>query len=78
MQRRGDRELRQRASRKHGGNPVVAIAAFEHGLGQFFDEQRHAIGALDDLTDGLAGEAGITGEPFDQHRAVLPAEPVER
>ena len=74
----GDREVRQRARRQYRRDPVVAIAAFEHRLGQLLDKQRHAVGALDDLVDGLAGEAGIAGEPLDQRRAVVPAEPVQR
>ena len=78
MQGGGDREARQRARRQYRGDPVVAIAAFQHRLGQLFDEQRHAVGALDDLVDDLAGEAGIAGKPLDQRRAVAPAEPVQR
>ena len=73
-----DRERRQRARRQHRRDPVVATAGFEHRLGQLLDEQRHAVGALDDLVDDLAGKAGIAGEPLDQRRAVAPAEPVQR
>ena len=78
MQGGRDRQGRQRARRQYRSDPVVAIAAFEHRLGQLLDEQRHAVGALDDLVDDLAGETGIAGEPLDQRRAVAPAEPVQR
>jgi len=57
---------------------VVAIGAFEDRFGQLFDEERHAVGALDDLVDDLARETGIAGELLDQRRPVAPAEPVQR
>ena len=66
----------ERARCQHGD--PVAVAAFEHRFGQLLDEQRNAVGALDDLVDGLAGETGIAGEPLDQCRAIAPAEPVQR
>jgi hypothetical protein len=49
----GDRQLRKRTCRQDRGDPVVRIAAFEHGLGQLFDEQWHAVGTLDDLVDDV-------------------------
>jgi hypothetical protein len=54
------------------------VAGFQHRFGQLFDEQRHAVGARDDLVDDLFGETGIAGEPLNQRRAVAPAEPVQR
>ena len=74
----GDRELRQRGRSQHRGDPIVAIAGFEHRFRQLFDEQRHAVGALDDLGDGFPGKAGIPCKLLDQRRAVMPAEPVQR
>ena len=50
----------------HRGDPVVAIAAFEHRFGQLFDEQRDTVGAVEYLVNGLVGEAGIAGESLDQ------------
>jgi len=50
----GDRELRQRARRQHRRDLVGTLAAFENRLGQFFDEQGHAVCALDDLVDRFA------------------------
>ncbi len=74
----GDRQLRQRARRQHRGHAIVAHTGFKDRFGQLFDKQWHAIGALDDLVDGLASEAGIAGEPLDQGRAVMSPEPVQR
>jgi hypothetical protein len=34
----GDRELRQRGRSQHRGDPIVAIAGFEHRFRQLFDE----------------------------------------
>src|SRR6266545_1306427 len=72
------REVGQRARCQDPGDPAVAIAAFEHCLGQLFDEQRDTVGAVEDFVDGLAGEAGIAGESLDQCSAVTPAEPAQR
>jgi hypothetical protein len=65
-----DRELGRRTCRQY------SVVGFEDGLGEFFDEKRHAVGAFDDLVNGFRGEAGIAGEPFDQHRAVVSGKPV--
>ena len=78
MQGGGDRQVRYRARRQHRDDPIVAIAGFEHRLGQFFNEQRHAVGALDDLVNGLSGEAGFASKLLDQRRAFTPIEPVQR
>src|SRR3977135_3093286 len=78
MQNSGNSEGRCGAARQPCIDPLVAIAGLEHRFGQLFDEQRHAVGALDDLGDGLAGKAGIAGKPLNQCRAVAPAEPVQR
>jgi hypothetical protein len=66
----GDRQVRQRACRQYRRDAVVAIGAFEHRLRQFLDEQRHAVGALDNLYDELIREPGIAGEALDQSYAV--------
>jgi hypothetical protein len=57
---------------------VVAIGAFEHRLRQLLDEQRHAVGALDDLVDNLLGETGIASEALDQRRAIAFPKAVQR
>ena len=65
-------------SPQYRGDAVVAIGAFEHRLRQLFDEQRHAVGALDDLFDDLVGETGIAGEALDQNYAVAFPKAVQR
>ena len=67
-------------SRHRGGNRPPALGAgFEHRLGHFLDEQRHAVGALDDLGDHIRRQqGGIAGEPLDHRRTVAPPEPVQR
>jgi hypothetical protein len=47
------------------------MGTFEHRLRQLFDEQRHAVGALDDLFDDLVGKTGIAGEALDESCTVL-------
>ena len=46
-------------------------SALDHGLGQLFDEQRHAIGAIDDLIGNLTGQRLAAGHPHD-HLGALP------
>ena len=58
--------------------PGCRTTGFEHGLGQLLDEQRYAVGALDNLVDDVVGEAGVAGKPLDQRGAVPSAEPVQR
>jgi hypothetical protein len=67
MQGGGDRKFRRRARRQHCGDLVVAIGAFEDRFGQLFDEERHAVGALDDLA-----KTGIAGKLLDQRRPSRP------
>ena len=52
--------------------------AFEHRLGQFLDEQRHAVGALDDLLEQRLRQRLAAGDVLDQRHALAPAEAVER
>jgi hypothetical protein len=70
----GNRDGRCRRWRRcrHG-----ATAAFDDRLGQLLDEERDAVGALDDRVEGLAGETGIVGEPLDQCCALMLAEAVQ-
>jgi len=56
-----DRQRRRWAGCQCGG----AVAAFKHRLGQLLDEQRYAVGALDDFVHGGAGETGVAGETLD-------------
>ena len=65
-------------SRRHRGDLSARDSAFEDGLRQLFQEQRHAVTALDDLIADFAREDGLTGNPLDQRSTVALAEPVER
>ena len=49
---------------------VVQLLALEHRLGQLFDEQRHAVGALDDLVEQLRRQRNAAGDVVDQRRAL--------
>ena len=66
LQRRGDRERRQRAVE------AVALALFdqepglEHVLGQFLHEQRHAVSFRDDLRQHFGGEFSPAGDLADK------------
>ena len=72
------RRHRQRRMR-HGGQRCRALrAGFEHRLGQFLDEQRHAVGALGDLLHDLGWQRRIPGDVCDHRRRVAPVEPCQR
>jgi hypothetical protein len=56
LQGRGTRQRRQRGSQDIGIIPLAHHqAGFGQGLGQFLDEQRHALGLGDDLLQYLPG-----------------------
>ena len=40
----------------------LRAGTFQHRLGQFLDEQRHAVGALDDLRDDLRRQRRVAGQ----------------
>ncbi len=46
-------------------------AGLDHGLGQLLDEQRHPIGAIDDLIGDLLGQRFVAGHVRD-HLSTLP------
>jgi hypothetical protein len=46
---------------------LVQQTALQHALGQFLDEQRHAVGAIDDLGDDLIGQSLAAGDLLDQN-----------
>ena len=68
---RGDRQRRQRSCHRVTITGVREHAAFDYSLGQFFDEQRHAVGAVDDLVGDLSGQRLPTGHAHD-HLGALP------
>ncbi len=51
--------------------------ALQNALGQFLDEQRHAVGAINDLGDDLVGQRLSAGDLRYQSGAVTPVETVE-
>ena len=57
---------------------LVELLAFQHRLGQFLDEQRHAVGALDDLLEQRGRQRLAAGDVLHHRHALAPAEAVER
>ena len=57
---------------------AVFARRFHHALGQFLDEQRHAIGLGNDRGDGLRRQAVRGGDAGDQLRAFRAAQAAER
>ena len=54
-------------------------AGLNDRLGQFLDEQRYPVGALDDLVDNFRRQCReIAGEPMHERRSFAAAEPVQR
>ena len=53
-------------------------AGLEHRLGQLLDEQRHAVGARDDLLEHLGRQRLVARDPFDHCSTLAPAEAIER
>ena len=49
-------------SRQHRGNPISLLSAFQHRLGQLLDEQRHPVGACNDVRNSIGVESGIAGQ----------------
>jgi hypothetical protein len=77
MQARRDRE-RQRFPVEYVAIRLLAQqAALQNALGQFLDEQWHAVGAVDDLGDDLIGQCLAAGDPLDQHCPVMTVEAIE-
>jgi hypothetical protein len=68
----------QRARGQDRRDPVVLVGPFQHRLGQFLDEQRHAVGAVGDLIDDLAAERGVAGQPQHQRGDLALAKAVQR
>ena len=78
MQCRRDRKRGQRTI-EHVPFPLLAQqTTFQHAFGQFLDEQRHAVGAIDDLLDDLFGQSLAAGDLLCQSRPVVPVQASER
>ena len=73
-----DRQRRQRAVERVTPVLLAQQAAFDNGLGQLLEEQRHAVGAGEDLLEDLGRQRLAAGRPLDQGRALAAAEAGER
>jgi len=78
VQCRRDREGRQRAVEHIAIRLFPQQTALQHALGQFLDEQWHAVGALGDLGDNVIGQCLAAGDLCDQRGAVALVEAIER
>ena len=61
-----------------GGDAHQRHTALQDALGQFLDEQWHAVGAIDDLIDHVVGQRLAAGDLLDQSGPVMPVQPIER
>ena len=52
---------------------LVQLLAFQHGLGQLLDEQRHAVGALDDLVEHAGRQRLAAGDVIHQRQPLAAA-----
>ncbi|MEZ5905616.1 MAG: hypothetical protein R3C69_11140 [Geminicoccaceae bacterium] len=77
VQRSGDGERAERRVQDEGVRGLAQHAGFERCLGQFLDEQRHAIGLGGDFGQQLVGQALATCQPGDNGRGVVAAEAVQ-
>ena len=78
LQRRGDRQRRQRAVEAIALAVLDQQPGFQHGLGQFLDEQRHAVGLGDDLRHHFGRQLAAAGHALDQGLGLAAVEPAER
>ena len=77
MQGRRDRERLQRTVEHAAVVLPAQQTALQDALGQFLDEQRHAVGALGNLGDDLVGQCLAAGDLRYQSGAVTPVQTVE-
>jgi hypothetical protein len=78
VQARRDREWRQCAIEHVAIRLLAQQAALQDALGQFLDEQRHAVGALYDLGDDLIGQRLVAGNLPDQSGPIMLVQAIER
>jgi hypothetical protein len=78
LQRRRDRERRQRADRDEPVGALPQEARFEHDLGQLLDEQRHALGLGEDLVQDRRRQLAARRHAVDDRDGLRPAEAVQR
>ena len=51
---------------------------FDHRLGQFLDEQRHAVGSVQDLGHELGRQSPLAGDPIDQRGSIAFVETIQQ
>ena len=78
VQGRRDRERRQQAGELEMVARGDEQTRLQHHLGQLLDEQRHAVGARDDLLEDLGRQSPGAGDPRDHGQDLAPAQPGER
>ena len=78
MQGRRDGEWRQRAVEHIVVRLLAQQVALQDTLGQFLDEQRHAVRAIDDLVDDVSRQCLAAGDLRNQCGPVAPVQAIER
>ena len=76
LEGRRDRQRRQWANQCVPVAVVAQQARFENRLGQLLDEQRHAVGAGNDLVHQFCRQR-FAGDAFDHRGALLPVEAIQ-
>ena len=76
LQRRGDRQERQRTDQRKTIVLLAQQTGFENRLGQFLDEQRHAVGAGYDLVRQPRRQ-WFPRDAADHRRTLLATEPAQ-
>ena len=74
MEGRGHRVGGRRRRRQ---NRLGLAGTFQHRLGQFLDEQRHAVGSLDNIGDGFRRKSRVARQSSHHRLAVAFAETIE-
>jgi len=77
MQRGRDSDGWQRAGEHVAIAFLAQQTALQDALCQLLDEQRYAVGAIDDLGDDIVGQCLATGDLLDQYGAVAPVQSTE-
>jgi hypothetical protein len=78
VQRRRDRQWRQRAGERIAPVLILEQTGFDHGLGQLLDEEGHTVSLAYDLLQHLRRQRLAAGHFGDHGAALLAAQSVER
>jgi aryl carrier-like protein len=77
VQGRGNRQQWQRPAQRQAAATLLEDPHLEHGLGQFLDEQRHAVGLGEDLLQHFVGKRFVARQGLHHGLARLPPNPVQ-